>query len=204
MPGLQADFSGAVKKMNGLLCIPKATKLQATRWGAETVLDLKRSAAGMQKSIGPLHKKTAQLARATTMKVGATAGGFTLGVGTGFGTVNVKYAKIQDEGGTTHPTVTDRMRRWAWYAYGVQTGFQRKMLKREVKGIAAAKAQRLGRLSASKYLGIALTKKATLDVKVPASHWFTSVIERREPILHEYLDPQVIYNIASQMRGGNG
>jgi hypothetical protein len=202
LSGLQADFSGAIKKMNSALKIPQAVRYQATRWGTETVFALKASAGTMQKSIGPLHKKSSQLARATSMKVSGTSSGFQLGVGTGYGTINVKYAKIQDEGGTTHPTVTDRMRRWAWYAYGVQTGFQRKMLKREVGGISGAKAQRLGRLSASKYLGIALTKKARLDVHIPASGWFTRVIEYREPYLYAYMSPSVIYARAQEMRGG--
>ena len=204
MSGIRADFSGAIKKMNGALCIPKAMKLQATRWGAETVLDLKRSAGTMQKSIGPLHKKSSQLARATSMKVGTYPGGFQLGVGTGFGTVNVKYAKIQDEGGVTHPTVTDRMRRWAWYAYRLETGAQARAIGKLLPGLKRKERRAIGRGAASKYLGIALTKKARLDVRVPASHWFTSVIDRREPILREYLDPAVVYNIASQMSGGKG
>ena len=202
--GITADFSGAIKKMNSALCIPKAVKLQATRWASETVLDLKRSAGAMQKSIGPLHKKSSQLARATAMKVNTYSGGFQLGVGTGFGTVNVKYAKIQDEGGMTHPTVTDRMRRWAWYAYRIETGIQARAVGKVLPGLSRKERKVIGRGAASKYLGIALTKKARLDVKIPASKWFTSVIERREPILHEYLDPEVVYNIASQMRGGNG
>jgi hypothetical protein len=204
MSGIQADFSGAIKKMNNLLCIPKAVKLQATRWASETVRDLKSSSGTMQKSVGPLHKKTSQLARATGMKVGPFPGGFQLGVGTGFGTVNVKYAKIQDEGGTTHPTVTERMRRWAWWAYGVEQGVQRRALKKMLPSMGAKMRRETARMGASKYLGIALTKKAKLDVKVPASKWFTRVIEQREPVLHEYLDPEVVYNIASQMRGGNG
>jgi hypothetical protein len=202
--GIQADFSGAIKKMNSALCIPKAVKLQATRWGADTVLDLKRSAGTMQTSISPIHKKSSQLARAIAMKVSAYAGGFQLGVGTGFGTVDVKYAKIQDVGGMTHPTVTDRMRRWAWWAYGMEQGSQRRPLRGILPGLSRKENRATARMGASKYLGIALTKKGKLDVRIPASHWFTSVIERREPILYEYLDPQVVYNIASQMRGGGG
>jgi len=202
--GITADFSGAIKKMNTLKTTPRAVKLQATRWAAETVRELKASAGTMQRSVGPLHKKTSQLARATGMKVGTYPGGFQFGVGTGFGTVNSKYAKIQDEGGMTHPTVTDRMRRWAWDAYGVEQGFQRRALRGVLPGLSRKQSKATARMGASKYLGIALTKKARLDVKIPASHWFTSVIERREPVLREYLDAEVIYNIASQMSGGKG
>jgi phage gpG-like protein len=53
----------------------------------------------------------------------------------------VKYAQIHNDGGITHPTVTLKMRRWAWAMYH-QTGDP--MFK-----------------------GIALTKKSKLDVKIP-------------------------------------
>jgi phage gpG-like protein len=54
---------------------------------------------------------------------------------------NVKYAAIHEFGGTTHPRVTGKMRRWAWAKF-YETGD-------------------------SKFKGIALTPKARLDVPIP-------------------------------------
>ena len=203
--GLHADFSGAFAKTRVLKTTPRAVKLQTTRWLAETRRDLQRSAASMQKSVGPLHKKTSQLARNIGQTITTSGSGWVFSVGTGIGgRVSVKYAKIQDEGGVTHPTVTDRMRRWAWYAYRVEQGVQRRTLKKMLPSMGTKMRKETARMGASKYLAIALTKKAKLDVTIPASHWFTAVIERREPMLREYLDPDVVYNIASQMSGGKG
>jgi hypothetical protein len=201
LSGLKADFSGAFKKMADLKATPRATKYIATKWAAETVKDLKRSAADMQKSISPIHKKTGQLARATTMQVGPATGGFLLAVGTGLNTVDVKYAKIQDVGGMTHPTVTDRMRRWAWWAFYKEQGAQRSALKKMLPSMGAAQRRATARMGASKYLGIALTKKTRLDVKVPASKWFTSVIDQREPVLYRDMQPDHVLAVAKIMSG---
>jgi len=65
----------------------------------------------------------------------------------GSGTVTIKsdkeYAQIHNEGGVTHPTVTDKMKNFAW-AMHKKTG------KKE-----------------SKWKGIALTKKSNLTVNIP-------------------------------------
>lgn len=57
------------------------------------------------------------------------------------GNNRVNYARIHNEGGTTHPTVTDKMRGYAW-AQWRHTG-------------------------ASKWRGIATTKKSQLTVNIP-------------------------------------
>jgi hypothetical protein len=49
-----------------------------------------------------------------------------------------------------------------------------------------------------------LTKKPFLTVHVPASRWFTKVINRREPVLYELMSAESIYKVASQMSGGKG
>lgn len=178
--GIRADFTGAVRKTNTLAaCMPELRR-QATKWSSETVRDLKKSAAAMQKSLQyPGGKHTSQLMRNIGMKVLPTSQLY-IAIGTGLmGTQETKYARIQDEGGTTHPTVTPKMRRWAWAMYKKSKGMD-------------------------KYKGIALTKQEKLTVKIPASRWFTSVIEEREPILLEMMDPEVVWNLASQRAGGKG
>ncbi len=54
----------------------------------------------------------------------------------------VKYARIHQFGGVTHPRVTKKMRGWAWHKW-YETGDEF-------------------------YKGLALTKKTRLDVKIPA------------------------------------
>lgn len=173
---IAADFSGAIQKTATLLKLNKAHKYVATSWAADTVRILKMRARAMQKSISPWKKKTSQLARNIGMLVGASEEKWTVAVGTGLGgTQSVRHAKIQDEGGTTHPKVTKRMRRWAWFMFR-ETGNEM-------------------------YKGIALTKKAKLDVKVPATHWFSGVLEYRERDLSEMMNPDYVMKVAQGMAG---
>jgi len=178
--GITADFSGAVRKTKTLAACMPEFKRQATKWSSETVRDLQKSAASMQKAMLNHHgRHTSQMQRNIGQVIQASGQGFHIVIGSGLrGTLESKYARIQDEGGITHPTVTPKMRAWAWAMY-------RKWKE-------------------DKYKGIALTPKDKLTVHVPASNWFTSVIERREPILHEMMDPEVVYNLASQRAGGKG
>jgi hypothetical protein len=54
-----------------------------------------------------------------------------------------------------------------------------------------------------KFKGIALTKKQKLLVRIPPSHWFTSVWERWLPLLKTtYLNEKVIQDTAQRMSGG--
>jgi hypothetical protein len=207
--GIQADFSGAFAKTRALKATPQAAKLQAQRWLSETRRDLQASAGAMKKSWAP-GKAIGQMPRNIGQYIATTGTGWVLGVGTGLGgTQSVKYAKIQDEGGTTHPKVTERMRRWAWYMAYAGTGAQGEKMFRATFGHAARGMARLAGRQAKErsfglYRAIALTKKPTLTVPIPASRWFTSIIDRREPVLREMMDPQVVYNVASQMTGGKG
>jgi hypothetical protein len=154
----------------------------------------------MQKSISPIHKKTGQLARAVSMKVQGASPAI-LQVGTGLNTVDVKYAKIQDVGGMTHPLVTDRMRRWAWWAYYTMAKKEASAMRKVLPGVSRSRARAVGRESASVYKSIALTKKSKLDIKVPATRWFTRVIENREPVLMSDMQPDKILAIAKIMSG---
>ena len=122
---IRADFTGAIRKTAALLKLAKAHKFVATEWAVDTVRILKMKARAMQKS--GKGKKTSQMFRNIGFLVGAGDDRWTIAIGTGIGgTQSVPYAKIQDEGGTTHPKVTKRMRRWiapteaiAFPVYGV-------------------------------------------------------------------------------------
>lgn len=199
---LQADFAGAIRKTQTLYSVPKAARTLLSIWAAETVKELKRSAAELQRS--GKGKKSGQLARSVSFAVDLAGETYKVSVGTnlpGAG-VSSKYAHIQDEGGVTHPTVTPRMRRWAWFMFY-------KSFAGAVKGLRLSGAARRGAFETfkgmdSKYKAIALTKKAKLDVTVPASHWFTRVIDERRPVLAETMLDTAILKKAEEMGGAGG
>ncbi len=66
---------------------------------------------------------------------------------------NVVYAGIHNTGGETHPRVTPKMRRYAWARYYEEGGGQKK------KGRSSGQADF--------WKGLALTKKKTLNIKIP-------------------------------------
>jgi hypothetical protein len=133
---------------------------------------LKRSAASMKGGSG---RKTGQLARAVGMKMV----GNVLTVGTNVQKQgDVKYAKIQDEGGSTFPKVTPKSRRWAWAMYYMTKD--------------------------DKYKHMALTKQSRFWVKIRPSHWFSRPMFEQLPVLNQYMDPDFIYQVAENMAGVAG
>jgi hypothetical protein len=178
--GIQADFTGAFAKTMILKNIPKATKYQLTRFSADTVKSLKVSAMGMKRA-DKYRRKSGALARSVGFRIESTGGYYRGTIGTGVGTgvssrSAEKYAMIQDRGGTTHPTVTKRMKGWAWYMFY--------------------------RTKEEKFKWIALTKKSKLTVRIPASAWFTSVWEQKLSFLNSnYLNDRVILETAQKMSG---
>lgn len=66
---------------------------------------------------------------------------------------NVIYAGIHNEGGETNPRVTQKMRRYAWARYYAEGGGKAK------KGRSSDQADF--------WKGLALTKKKTLNIKIP-------------------------------------
>jgi len=181
--GIQADFTGAFAKTMALKNIPKATRYQLTVFSDETVKALKESARSMVRGHGP-NKSTGALMRSIGRKIETMGDYYQSTIGTGVGTTGSsksaeKYAMIQDRGGTTHPTVTPRMKKWAWAMY-YKSRKQNDM-----------------------YKGIALTKKSKLTVRIPATHWFTDVWEYRISLLNQrYLNDRIIWETAQKMSGG--
>jgi hypothetical protein len=181
-----------IRKMNTLRNLTKASKRNFTTWMAETVKDAKRSAADMKKgsTAGTYMTnkarghKSGQLGRNIGMEVNQDGDGWVGVVGTGVGkTQTVKYAKIQDEGGITHPKVTDKMRKFAWAMF------------------YATNTKRSKAIGSYMWLYLALTKKSTLTVTIPKSEWFTGVIERRKARLAYLMDPDQVLKTAEQMTG---
>jgi phage gpG-like protein len=175
---ITADFAGALRKTATLKAIPKAVRRVMQKWGAESVTDLKESARSMQKSSRGSKlkgRKTGQLARSVNMKMAAN----TLAVGTNVTrATDVKYARIQDEGGSTFPRVTKKSRKFFWMMYYLTDD--------------------------EKYKWMALTKQERLRVKIPESRWFSDVMLDRETLLHQYMDPGYLYQVAEQSVGLGG
>lgn len=120
--------------------------------------------------------RTAHLERNVGFHVGEDS--VTIGTGLYADRQPVAYAKIQDVGGTTHPRVTKRLRGWAWAMYFAmgEVGVQADM-----------------------YKAIALTKKKTLNVKVPATGWFTDTMKEQVELLGQRMTPEWVLKIAKKL-----
>jgi hypothetical protein len=177
MTGTQFHFNmeltaEGIAKRNAMRRLPAANKRMLTKWMSETVKEAMASAASMQKA--GKGKKTSQMGRNVGMTVDATESSLRGLIGTGVGgRQTVKYASIQDKGDITHPTVTPRLRRWAWAMF-----YETKL---------------------DKYKWIALTKKLRLTVPIPESKWFSGVIDRRKELLDFMMSPAVVFDAAMRM-----
>ena len=74
------------------------------------------------------------------------------------------YAPLHNWGGTTHPTVTDKMRRFAWAMFYKETGKKKASSAKRKKQTSASTAENP---RASRWKALALTKKKKLSVRIP-------------------------------------
>lgn len=100
----------------------------------------------------------------------------------------VPYASVHNWGGKTSPTVTPKMRRFAWAMYyqaGGKSG-------RGTKGRKSAEKHQSKELSpeAQMWRGLALTKKTKLKVKIPQRQFIGQSRELEERI-HADIEAQV-------------
>ena len=87
---------------------------------------------------------------------------------------DVDYASIHNSGGVTHPTVTPKMRRFAWYRYFVAGGGKTKAPDRTEANETAEMWKRL-----------ALTKKTKLTVRIPKRQFIGPSAALTRQILHK-------------------
>lgn len=92
---------------------------------------------------------------------------------------DVKYAPLHNWGGETHPTVTPRMRKFAWAMYYKAVGIRKKAAKGKRKG-----KTRQGELppEAGMWKGLALTRKKKLKVKIPQRQFIGESTELNKQI----------------------
>jgi len=168
---LRVDFAGAIRKTQMLMQVPAAYKLQATNVSSETVKELMRSAANMQKS--GQGKKTGLMGRNVGQKIMGNNSAWSITIGTGVGgKQTVPYARIQDQGGTTA-------------AHDI--------FPRKGKVLAFMRGGEMAFLRHVHHPGS----------KIPASGWFSNVIDKREPILRERMQPDVVLKLAEVMAGSS-
>ena len=75
---------------------------------------------------------------------------------------DVIYAPVHNWGATLKPTVTPKMRKYAWYRY-----YKASPKKKGEKGKRKGSLQVSENSEAAKWKGLALTKKTKLSVKIP-------------------------------------
>ena len=92
---------------------------------------------------------------------------------------DMRYAPIHNWGGTVNPTVTDKMRRHAWYMYYKSIGKKKKTAKGKKKGGSTATPENT---QAQFWKRLALTKKSKLNVKMPQRQFLGESAELSEKI----------------------
>jgi len=214
----KVDLGGASRKTAILKEIPRAALKQLQRFGANSVKELKRVAAGMKRSGSG--RKTGQLARAVGMRMDNASR--TLVVGTNVRKeTDVKYARIQDEGGTIRPKghpylaiplkgIKDRPKDHP-EAFVIETKKGNVLLVERVWGTAGARSgkgvswskTRKGGWRGSGYKpGIRALFALVPEVTLPATRWFTGTMARMDSLLPGYMSEKVLYDEAAKMTGG--
>ena len=89
---------------------------------------------------------------------------------------NLVYAPAHNWGENLHPTVTAKMRRFAWAKYYQSGGGKKKA------GNATGGGENTESPEASKWKGLALTKKTKLDIKMPQRQFLGESKELDEKI----------------------
>ena len=112
---------------------------------------------------------------------------------------NVVYAAIHNEGGTVHPKITPKMRRFAWAKYYELKGRQ-KGAQKPRKGTQNRTSQSAGNQpdsrEAEKWKRLALTKKETLTINIPQRQFMGQSAELDAKI-SAYVEKEVLRIINS-------
>lgn len=112
---------------------------------------------------------------------------------------DVVYAAIHNEGGTVHPKITPKMRRFAWAKYyelkGKQKGTQ-KPRKGPKNGTSQSAGKQPDSGEAEKWKRLALTKKETLTINIPQRQFMGQSAELDAKI-SAYVEKEVLRIINS-------
>lgn len=104
---------------------------------------------------------------------------------------DVVYAEIHNDGGTVHPAVTPRMRKFAWAKYYELGGKGKSASEGNKKGKKGKSASAVVPEEAEKWKRLALTKKETLSITIPRRQ-FLGPSEELDRKLTEYVEKEIL------------
>jgi len=180
------------KRVKALGNFRQAMKYLMTKWLADSVKELKQSASTLRKT-GNRKKggKTAQLSRNIDFTLNLHGEKFDGAVGTGVGRAkNVVYAYVQDKGGTIrkkNKMLTIPLGDTKGYISYYPDGF----FIRSKKGNVLY-CQRKGK----NLVPLFVLKD---EVEIPATNWFSSVMNRRRGEIEKMLSPENIFETALKL-----
>jgi len=195
----ERDITLALKKTEIVKNIPRAARKIATRWAAESVEILKRSAASLQRSGKGRH--SANLSKNIAMETRLAGEDLHVAVGTGVGPAkNVIYARIQDEGGTIRKK-DKRLTIPLGDTKGIIANFPDGFFVESAAGNVLY-CQRVGKRGKLKPLFVLKD-----EVTLPPTYWFSGPMRRQREDLDRLLEPDYLFMQAEVMatgQGGNG
>lgn len=107
---------------------------------------------------------------------------------------DVVYAAVHNEGGTVHPKITPKMRRFAWAKYyelkGKTNGAQ-KPRKGRKNGVSPSAGGQPNDGEAERWKRLALTKKETLTINIPQRQFMGQSAELDAKI-SEYVEKEIL------------
>lgn len=205
---IEVDLGAALRKTAALKLVPKAARKQLQSWGAKAVKLLKYEAASMKKSGSG--RKTSQLARAVGMKMDDR----TLTVGTNLQKqTDVKYASIQDVGGTIRPKghpylaiplkgIKDRPKDHP-NAFVIESKKGNVLLVEQVFSKVRGKNNPGWRGSGYK-TGLRALFVLKTEVTLPATRWFSGTMQMMDAILPQYMNEETLLEVSGKMSGMSG
>ena len=195
----ERDITLALKKTEIVKNIPRAARKIATRWAAESVEILKRSAASLQRSGKGRH--SANLSKNIAMETRLAGEDLHVAVGTGVGPAkNVIYARIQDEGGTIRKKdkrLTIPLGQTEGRIANYQGGF---WITSRAGNVLYC--QRIGKGPRAKIKPLFVLRD---QVRLPATHWFSGPMRRQLEALDQTMSPDYVYmqaEVMGQAQGG--
>ena len=167
---IKADFSEAKKDIAALSKLDSDFQKRMEEWKNESVRQLKFRARGMRKSYW---RKSGHLALSTNGRVLRTPTGLRIILGSGVFAPEVPYALLQEDGGT----ITPKKRDWLAIPFRGVKGFPREYRDTFFafsKNKNLILFQKLGKHGKRPLFAL---KK---EVNIPASKWFSSVMDKQK------------------------
>jgi hypothetical protein len=191
---MKVDISGAKVKISRLKQMPPLMRKKLTFWASDTLYHIKRNISGRI-----LHVGTGQLSRNTGMKLvefGQDNFGVVLGTGPDVGLSEVKYASIQEHGGTIKPLRAKWLTIPVGGTKGKAANYPDSFFIKSKSGNLLL-VERRGKRGGLHPLFV--LKK---EVKIPASHWLSDSIAEKIAELNAAFDPNAL--VGELLSGGRG